>query len=138
MVGDNQVQLAGTASQRHGVQPVVTVSAGSNARGLTAQKVEIVSGRPVTFIARAQAPPSAGKIVKVEWDYEGTGSFKEVERLSHIAESVSMRAKHTFTIPGTYFPVVRVTSQRNGDASTPFGLIQNLASVRVLVQSALK
>jgi hypothetical protein len=40
---------------------------------------------------------------------------------------------HTYPEPGTYFPVVRVTSQREGDRDTPYGLIQNLARVRVVV-----
>ena len=39
---------------------------------------------------------------------------------------------YTFTKPGTYFPVVRVTSQRHGNTTTPYGLIQNLASIRVI------
>jgi len=136
MDADNQVQLAGTASQRHGVQPVVSLSAVSKAHDVATQKVETVSGRPVTFNASAQAPPLTGKIVKVEWDFEGTGSFKEIDRLRRIGERVSVQAKYTFDKSGTYFPVVRVTSNRIGDASTPFGLIQNLASVRVVVRGS--
>jgi hypothetical protein len=41
---------------------------------------------------------------------------------------------HAFVRPGTYFPVIRVTAQRDGDADTPFGLVQNLASMRVIVR----
>ena len=134
MDGDNQVQLAATASQRHGLQPVVALSVVSKGHDVPAKTIETVYGRSVTFTASAQTPPAAGKIVKVEWDFEGSGTFKEVERVPHIGESLSVQAKYTFNTPGTYFPVVRVTSNRKGDASTPFGLIQNLASVRVVVR----
>jgi hypothetical protein len=34
---------------------------------------------------------------------------------------------------GTYFPVVRVTSPRQGDPTAPYGQVQNLARARVVV-----
>jgi hypothetical protein len=43
-------------------------------------------------------------------------------------------AKHTFTPSGTYFPVLRVASERNGNAETLFAKIQNLDRVRVVVK----
>ena len=68
----------------------------------------------------------------LEWDFEGDGQFTKTPIRS--GRQVSLDQKHRFTKPGTYFPVVRVTAQREGDPNTPFGLIQNLASIRVVVR----
>ncbi len=128
----DQVQLARTAEQRHGVQPVVTLTARAGSHHWPNQRIDVAVGRPITFSVDAQVPPGTGDIVKVEWDFQGTGTFSSTQ-LNHISPVVHLHATYTFTQPGTYFPVVRVTSQRNGDTTTPFGLIQNLASVRIVV-----
>jgi len=44
------------------------------------------------------------------------------------------RTSHRFAEPGTYFPAVRITTQRQGDVSTRHGRIQNLGRVRVVVR----
>jgi hypothetical protein len=93
----------------------------------------VAAGQPVTFSVEAQVPPGTGKIVRVEWDFEGVGSYTVASPLTQIGPVLNLDATHTFTQPGTYFPVVRVSSQRNGDTSTQYGLIQNLARVRVVV-----
>ena len=77
-------------------------------------------------------PPGQGKITKVEWDFQGTGNFiaqpvQAVSPVEHLSNS------YTYATPGTYFATVRVTAQRNGDTSTPYTLVQNLATVRVVV-----
>ncbi|HEX8675658.1 MAG TPA: hypothetical protein VF700_00470 [Segetibacter sp.] len=46
----------------------------------------------------------------------------------------TLKTTYTFTKPGTYFPILRVTSQREGDTKTPYTCIQNLDRVRVVVQ----
>jgi len=47
---------------------------------------------------------------------------------------VNLSTKHTFSKPGTYFPVLRAASHRQGDTTTPFARIQNLGRVRVVVR----
>ena len=47
---------------------------------------------------------------------------------------VSINAAYTFTKTGTYFPVLLVASQRDGDTKTPFTRIYNLARVRGVVK----
>lgn len=131
--GDDQVQLAAAATQRHGVQPVVTLSATAGGRCSQGQRIYVAAGQPVTFTVNAQAPPGAGKIVKVEWDFQGTGSFTVTSQLTRIGPQVRLHQTYTFTKPGTYFPVVLVMSQRHGNTTTPYGLIQNLAGIRVIV-----
>ena len=127
------VQLPARASQRDGVQPVVTLTARAGAGTPPSQRIDVAAGHPVTLSMDAQAPPGTGAIVNVQWDFEGTGTFDVTSPLSHIGPEVNLQETYTFTQPGTYFPVVRVTSQRNGDTTTPFGLIQNLAAVRIVV-----
>lgn len=41
---------------------------------------------------------------------------------------------HTYKKAGTYYAVLNVASQRQGNAKTQFGLVQNLARVRVVVR----
>jgi hypothetical protein len=131
---DNQVILAATAGQRFGVQPVVTLTARGKPGSAASQSVEVEAGGPVAFSLHAEAPPGTGKIVKVEWDFEGQGSYTANAPLDRVESTLNLAQEYTFSKPGTYFPVVRVTSQREGDTSAPFRLVQNLASVRVLVR----
>jgi hypothetical protein len=126
------LQLAHDASQRLGVQPVVALTAHSKGNGDPGGVVNVKVGQPVTLQVKAQVPPGAGSIVKVEWDLQGNGTFTSVPQ-SHVGPTVVSSQTDTFNTPGTYFPVVRVTSQANGDPSTPFGLVQNLGSERVVV-----
>lgn len=130
---DNQVQLEPAASERGGVQPVLGLTAKGPGRGAPGVKAVISSGQQVAFALTAQVPSQAGEIVKVEWDFEGTGTFA-VLAVPPPAATVQVKAAHAFAQPGTYFPVVRVTSERQGNAKSPFGLVQNLASVRVVVR----
>jgi hypothetical protein len=57
----------------------------------------------------AQVPNGTGEIVNIKWDVDGSGRFSALP-----GSNVS------FDTPGTYFPTVRVTSERHGDATTLF------------------
>jgi hypothetical protein len=46
----------------------------------------------------------------------------------------TVKTTYTFSKPGTYFPVIKVASQREGDKKTPYTLIKNLTRVRVVVK----
>ncbi len=131
---NDQVQLPASA-RRHGVQPVVDLSVRKTACRCrsASDRVDVAAGQGVTFSATAQVPRHAGKIVKVEWDFKGAGNYPVQARLRHSRRAVHVNATYAFAKPGTYFPVVRVTSQRDGDPNTPYGLIQNLSRVRVVV-----
>jgi hypothetical protein len=131
---ENQVQLATSADQLHGVQPAVVLTAMTSAHRPSSERVDTLVGEPVTLSVKAEAPPGAGKIVKAEWDFDGASRFTVRRPLVRIGRKVELDESYTYTQPGTYFPVVRVTSERSGDANTPFGLVQNLARVRVVVR----
>jgi hypothetical protein len=78
-------------------------------------------------------PPGAGKVVAVEWDFEGLGTYPLIGRLDEPQEVVQVSTSHAYCKPGTYYPVVRATSQREGNVQTPYGRIQNIARARVVV-----
>jgi hypothetical protein len=96
-------------------------------------------GDPVEFSALVDVPPGAGTIVGAEWDFEGAGDFPVVAPFDNEASSYvskTLTTSYAFSAPGTYFPALRVTSQRQGEMDNPYGRIQNLGRVRVVVGSA--
>ena len=119
--------MPATAGQRKGIQPVVELKANGG------ERAEVAVGEPVTFTATIETPPKGGKVVAAEWDFEGVGTYPVAEQLSGSKATVTLTATYSFSQPGTYFPVLRATSQREGDARTPFARIQNLGRVRVVV-----
>lgn len=127
-VVDGQVLVPATAAARKGIQPVITVKANGRDRA------EVAVGKKVEFTAVVDVPPGTGKVVKGEWDFEGVGTFPVPAKVATPGTRVTLRASYTFTKPGTYFPVLRAYSQRDGDVTTPYGRIPNLGRVRVVVK----
>ena len=125
-VVDGQVIVPPTARERKGVQPVVSVQANGGARA------DVKVGQAVEFTAVAEAPAKAGVIVKAEWDFEGTGEYPVASEIKPQSR-VAVTTKYAFSKPGTYFPALRVTSNRQGDARSPYAQVQNLGRVRVVV-----
>ena len=133
---DNQIELAANAAERGGVQPVVSLTAvASDDCDDTADEVsvEVAAGDPVSLSVIAELPPDTGEIVRVEWDFESTGEYLDETALDAASVDIDLCETHAFDTPGTYFAVVRVTAQRDGDIDAPYGLIQNLARVRIVV-----
>jgi hypothetical protein len=60
-------------------------------------------------------------------------NYPVIEPLKDFKSTVTLKVIRTFSQPGTYFPVLRPTSQRDGDAKAPHARIQNLGRVRVVV-----
>jgi hypothetical protein len=127
---DGQVIPAKTAARRHGVQPVVTAMANGATRAVAHP------GQPITLTGTVEVPPGAGKVVATEWDFDGKGTYPAKAEFTANADGTraTVTTTHAFDRPGTYFPVLRATSQRQGDANTPYARIQNLARVRVVVE----
>jgi len=128
---DGQVIVPPAAEQRKGIQPVINLKANGS------KKAEVKAGEPVSFNAEVELPSNTGKIVAAEWDFEGAGTFPEAGKFTPADKTgshVSLKATYTFPKPGTYFTTLRVASQRQGDAKTPYARIQNLERVRVVVQ----
>ena len=124
----NAVDLPPTAAERNGVQPVVTLNVdGSDTARVTA-------GSPVEFTAETALPDGTGKVVSAEWDFAGSGEFSDKAQPDQPDQEVTMTATHTYDTPGTYFAVVRVAANRDGDPDVSYGRILNLARVRVVVE----
>jgi hypothetical protein len=128
-VDDGQIVVPKSASARHGVQPTISFTANGGAKAV------VKAGQAVTLSAVVEAPPGAGKIVWAAWDFEGAGTFPVAVALPNkplVKETVTTSA--SFAKPGTYFVTLKVASQREGDVTTPFARIVNLARVRVVVE----
>lgn len=129
-IRDGQVIVPPLAADRKGIQPTLTAKANGSDRAGTK------AGKPVLFTAKMEIPPHAGKFVSAHWDFDGKGTFPVTGKLmlNKAKSQATVTTTHVFTKPGNYFVVLRIASQRNGDAETPFTLIRNLARVRVVVK----
>ena len=127
-VQDGQVHVPASAAERKGIQPVVHLEVNGG------ERAEVAVGEAVTFTAQIEVPPAPGKVVSAKWDFEGVGTYPDAAELGDpTSETVQVTATHAFTKPGTYFPTLRVASQREGNPSTPFARSLNLSRVRVVV-----
>lgn len=127
-----QVIVPGTAAERGGIQPVVTLLSDREI------KKEIKAGEEISFQAVIELPKGSGGLDEVTWDFEATNSFLPRGTVSAVTwdqEGIGTATAETtfiFTKPGTYFPVVKVASNRTpGDI---FTMIRNQARMRVVVQ----
>ena len=127
-IEDTQLVLPATAAERGGIQPVIQLAANGGARA------EVGVGELVEFSALIAMPQGAGKVVSAEWDFEGAGDFAGWAEIAVPSEEVSLTASHSYPAPGTWFAVLRASGQREGRADTPYGRVQNIARVRVVVR----
>jgi hypothetical protein len=126
-VVDTQVIVPDSASERLGIQPVIALQANG------AERAEVKVGETVRFSVSIEVPPEAGAIVAAEWDFEGLGTYPLTAQIDTPQAQIRLESRYQFKKPGTYFSVLRATSQRQGDARTRYGRIQNIARVRVVV-----
>jgi hypothetical protein len=128
-VVDGQVIVPASAGERKGIQPVVALTVNG------AKRADVGVGKPVTLTASVQVPPGTGRVVAADWDLDGSGDFATPGQLVMSKDgSATVTLTQGYAKPGTYFPVLRAASQRQGDGATPFARIYNLDRVRVVVQ----
>jgi hypothetical protein len=125
--GDGLVQLAPSAEARHGIQPVPSLTCNAKIAA------SVQAGDEVRFEMRAEVPPGAGEIMRVEWDWTGDGQWESDDAAPLPAADISVVRERTYKESGTYFPTVRVTGHRDGEKNAALSLIPNLAQVRVVV-----
>lgn len=123
-----QVVVQPAATVRKGIQPVVSLRA--NGR----ERAEVGVGRPVTLTGTIDVPPGTGSVVAAEWDLDEAGTFPVNSPVTRGARRITVSTTYRFDRPGTYFPALRGTSQREGNAALPYRRIRNLARVRVVVK----
>ncbi len=127
-IADGQVIVPATAALRKGIQPVVTLTANGS------KQAEIAAGRAVTLSATIAVPPGTGSVIAADWDWDGSGTFATHSAIVPGKAVLTVRIVHSFAKPGTYFPVLRATSQRDGNPITPYARIENIDRVRVVVR----
>ena len=147
---DGQVVVPASANERKGIQPVVMVKANGSKRA------EVKVGQIVTFTAVIDVPEHMGKVVKAVWNFEGvpndfgikngdfhswnfvtSGVFPITAKwiaINKTGSTVKVTTTYKFSKPGTYFPTLRVASQRQRNVNTVFTRVQNLDRVRVVVK----
>ena len=127
---DGQIYVPDTAAERGGMQPVVH----GFANGKNCVRVRV--GEEVTFTAEIEAPAGTGTVTEAAWDFERTDDFSHAETL-HLSEDgvkATVKTTHSFSKPGTYFPVIKVKSSRKGTLEDIFTQCKNLDRVRVIVE----
>ncbi|WP_346854576.1 PKD domain-containing protein [uncultured Draconibacterium sp.] len=132
-IEDGQVIISEVAKERGGIQPAVSIKANGK------ERADIKVGESVTLETVIEVPSNTGGIVSAEWNFEGGEEFIPVENIekyytSPDGKKVIIQASHTFQKEGTYFPTLRVASQRNGDSKAQYTRIPNLNRVRVVVE----
>ena len=154
---DGQIYLPDDAKERGGMQPTVKASVKAAADGSEQAEADDMAlgmadpgngrdtfggkvayakaGQPVSFTAVIEVPPMAGSVTAAAWDYERTNDWSHEEALNTLDDGrVLVETTHVFDEPGVYYPVIKVKSNRHGDASDIFTQIKNLDRVKVVVE----
>ncbi len=132
-IENGQVILTEKDDEFGGIQPVVSVKIDGH------ERAEIKKGESVNLEVIIKVPVNAGKVVSAEWNFEGGNEFIPVSNIVNYysissGTKVKIETSHVFKKEGTYFPTIRVASEREGDAETTYTQIQNLGKARVVVK----
>jgi hypothetical protein len=126
-IHNGQVIPPDNASERHGLQPVMSLTANGTARAT------VGVSQPVNLVAKLEMPPKTGQIVQYGWTIAGTADPMIV--VDKRQTLVNVNRSVTFDKPGTYVVRLTVNGQRDGlVAPTNQTLLQNFKEVRVVVQ----
>ncbi len=124
---DGALILSDTPLERLGIQPLVQANVDGNKRA------DIKTGQSITLIGEAEAPPNTGYFVRVEWDFDGSGTFPYHEDLKGIENKIQSSVVHSYNEPGIYFATFRVYLHRKGDKQDIIRHIINQDRVRIVV-----
>jgi len=124
---DGMVSLPGSADERRGIQPVVSVTANGSSRA------NVAVGEQVTLEVHGEVLPASGTIIAVAWDFDGTGTYPFHHEIDGTESAVTVSTAHAYDRPGTYFATALVESHRDGDVSAADRRIPNLAAARIVV-----
>jgi hypothetical protein len=126
----NQIVLAAKASERHGLQPVVHLTANGKTRA------EVAVNQPVKLGGKIEMAAAAGKVLQYDWYLGGTDfAYEPATKLPKPQRLVNATRTISFSVPGEYTITLRTYAQRDGMGDlTSTTLLQNLARVRVVVR----
>ncbi|WP_454798481.1 hypothetical protein [Novosphingobium lindaniclasticum] len=128
VVSEGQVSVDPAARGRHGIQPTVTLTSGGKTR------VKIRAGTTINLEGRVEVPPGAGEIANVDWSQTGMDEFSAAPLTKAHQREMMVKTTMTYSTPGTYYPVLRATANREGDPSLKVRYVRNLARIRVDVE----
>jgi hypothetical protein len=126
-IRNGQVVPPDNAADRHGLQPVMSLTADG------APRATVGVNQPVTLAAKFEMPPRTGQIVQYSWTIDGKADPMTVvakpQPLVEVSRSVS------FDKPGSYLIRLTVNGQRDGLVNPANQtLLNNFKEVRVVVQ----
>lgn len=126
-IRNGQVVPAARAADRHGLQPVMSLTANGASRAL------VGINQPVNLAADIEMPPKTGQIVQYNWTIAGTADPMTVidkpQPLAKVERTI------TFDKSGIYVVRLTVNGQRDGLVNPANQtLLQNFKEVRVVVQ----
>lgn len=127
-VNNGQVSVAKSAPERQGIQPVVRLTSDGNTR------IDISAGESITLTGIITLPAGAGKVVATEWSKTGKGDVSASNFSDQPGSDITVKRSFTFDKPGIYYPVLRVTTQREGKNDTFYARVSNLDRIRVTVR----
>jgi hypothetical protein len=132
-IQDCQVLLKPEGKERGGIQPVPYATVGGKDRA------EVKPGEQVSIHVVVDVPKGTGKVVKADWCFDDSKAFNQPVDLSNAiysndGERVEFDTTVSYDQPGTYFPTVKIYSERHGDAGTTYTRIANLGKVRIVVK----
>ncbi len=124
-----QIHVPEDAASCQGIQPVVHLLVDGR------ERTHVALGQPVTLTATIEVPAGKGSVVAENWDFEGTGDYAVEAALSATTSAtVHFNATNVYHAPGTYYPALRATSQRQGDPDDEYAGIHNLGRAAVVVE----
>lgn len=126
-IRNGQVIPASRAVDRHGLQPVMSLTA----NGVSRATVGV--NQPVKLVASLEMPPKTGQIVQYNWTI---GDRTEAPTIVAKPQPlVNLEREVAFDTPGTYVVRLSVNGQRDGLANpTNQTLLQNYKEIRIVVQ----
>lgn len=132
-VEDGQVILGVDGKQRGGIQPVPYATINGK------ERADVKPGEQVTIHVTVDVPKGTGKVVRADWCIDGSKEFTQPVDMSKAkysadGERVEFEQVVSYDKAGTYFPTVKVYSERKGDAKTSYTCIANLGKVRMVVK----
>ncbi len=126
-IEEGQVIVPENAAERHGLQPIVSLTVNGS------ERADVKIGEPVRLEGRIAAPAGGGTISFAGWDFEGNGSYTPVDSLDAGNKILSVSTTYIFDQPGTYFVGLQGTSQPVEAQGSPYAELTNLDRVRVVV-----
>jgi hypothetical protein len=126
-IRNGQVVPPDNAADRHGLQPVMSLTANGVARAT------VGVNQPVNLAARLEMPPKTGQIVQYGWSIDGKADPMTV--VAKPQPLVQADRTITFDKPGTYVVRLTVNGQRDGLVNPANQtLLNNFQEVRVVVK----